>query len=93
MRVLRFLCDTAIDLCLGCRHDRVTRPFTIEDESYMVCLDCGKQLFYSLETMRRLSSRELRRMRAARSGGLRVLPSPTARHTQGSETGQIADAA
>ena len=26
MRVLRFLCDTAVDLCLGCRHDRITAP-------------------------------------------------------------------
>ncbi len=66
MRVLRFLRDTAIDLCLGCRHDRLTRPFTIEDQSYMVCLDCGRQVFYSLETMRRLSGREVRRMHAAR---------------------------
>lgn len=66
MRVLRSICDTAIDLCLGCRHDRLTRPFTIGAESYMVCLDCGRQLFYSLEDMRRLSRREVRQLRAAR---------------------------
>ena len=72
MRVLRFLRDTAIDLCLGCRHDRLTRLFTIEEESYMVCLDCGKQLFYSIETMSRLSGRDLRRLRAEREG-LRVV--------------------
>ena len=81
MRVLRFLRDTAVDLCLGCRHDRLTRPFTIEDESYMVCLDCGRQLFYSLETMSRLSGRELKRMRAARSGGLRVVPAQASAQT------------
>lgn len=75
MRVLRFLRDSAIDLCLGCRHDRLTRPFTIQDESYMVCLDCGKQVFYSLESMRRLSGRELRSLRAKRSG-LLVVPEP-----------------
>lgn len=78
MRVLRFLRDTAVDLCLGCRHNRTTRPFTIENESYLVCLDCGKQVFYSVEDMRRLSGRELRLMRAARHGGLRVVPEPAA---------------
>jgi hypothetical protein len=66
MRALHFLRNAAIDLCLGCRHDRLTRPFTIEDESYMVCLDCGKQLFYSVQAMRRLNGRELRSLRARR---------------------------
>ncbi len=77
MRVLRFLRDTAVDLCLGCRHNRLTRPFTIENESYMVCLDCGKQLFYSMEDMRRLSGRELRHLRAARSSGLLMVQGPS----------------
>jgi hypothetical protein len=36
----------------------------------MVCLDCGKQLFYSVETMRRLSGRELRHLRAMRNADL-----------------------
>ncbi len=83
MRILEFLRDTAIDLCLGCRHDRTTRPFTIQDESYMVCLDCGKQLFYSVESMRRLNGRELRNLRARRSDRLTVLaePAPAAAHS------------
>ncbi len=88
MRVLRFLRDTAIDFCLGCRHDRLTRPFTIQDESYMVCLDCGKQVFYSVESMRRLSTRELRNLRAKRSGSLLVVPSTVTAKAQ--ETGLAA---
>lgn len=76
MRVLRFLRDKAIDMCLGCNHGRLTRPFTIEDESYMVCLDCGTQLFYSLEDMRRLSRREVRRLRAERT--VKLVPITTA---------------
>jgi hypothetical protein len=63
MTVLRFLRDTAMDLCLGCRHDHLTRPFTIQADTYMVCLDCGRQLAYSAETMRPLSRREARRRR------------------------------
>ncbi len=66
MSAMHFLRDAAIDFCLGCRHDHLTRPFTIQNESYMVCLDCGKQLFYSVESMRRLNGRELRSLRARR---------------------------
>ncbi len=76
MRTLSYLRDTAIDFCLGCTHDHTTRPFTIEDESYMVCLDCGKQLFYSPETMRRLSGRELRNLRAARMANQMLAAKP-----------------
>jgi hypothetical protein len=85
MRILEFLRDTAIDLCLGCRHDRTTRPFTIQDESYMVCLDCGKQLFYSVESMRRLSGRELRDLRARRGDRLTVLAEPATAATHSSD--------
>ncbi|HEY0786018.1 MAG TPA: hypothetical protein VGD62_09110 [Acidobacteriaceae bacterium] len=87
MSVLRFLRETALDFCLGCRHDHLTRPFTIEQESYMVCLDCGRQLFYSVETMRRISGRELRRLRAARTPHL--TPQPIAR-TSGNDSGLAA---
>ncbi len=76
MHAFRLIRDAAIDLCLGCRHDRTTRPFTIQDESYMVCLDCGKQLFYSVETMRRLSGRELRHLRAMRTASLQAAGKP-----------------
>ena len=67
MSVLRFLRNTAKDLCFGCHHDHLTRPFTIArpgyKETYLVCLDCGHQLAYSAEAMRPLSRREARRLR------------------------------
>jgi hypothetical protein len=74
MSVLRFLRDKASDFCIGCSHDRLSRPFTIEQESYMVCLNCGKQFFYSFDMMRRLSEREVRRMREDRSSAASIPP-------------------
>jgi hypothetical protein len=52
----------------GCSHSRVTRPFTVGEETYEVCLDCGKQLNYSSVEMRRLTPWEVRRMRQAKAG-------------------------
>ena len=54
----------ALNTILGCHHRNVTRPFTIEDRCYMVCLDCGRQRFYSTETMRPLGRRETRRLQS-----------------------------
>jgi hypothetical protein len=34
-----------------CRHRRQSRPFTLDNETYKVCLDCGKKIEYSLESM------------------------------------------
>lgn len=53
----------AVSSVFKCQHDRLTRPFTIRKQSYMVCLDCGHQVFYSMEEMRRLSRREVRQLR------------------------------
>jgi hypothetical protein len=58
----------------GCTHSRVTRPFTIDAETYEVCLDCGKQIYYSAQEMRPLTPWEIRRMKAARAGGVKVVP-------------------
>ena len=55
------------DIIFGCRHWSQTRPFTLEQQTYKVCLDCGKQIFYSPERMTPLSAREVRRMKAALS--------------------------
>jgi len=74
MSILRALFGFLYGILLGCRHDRLTRPFTIEQQTYKVCLDCGKHVFYSADTMRPLSGRELRRMTAVRSGELKVVP-------------------
>jgi ribosomal protein L40E len=44
----------------GCSHDNVTRPFTLQNYTYKVCLDCGNELPYSATTMRYLSARQAR---------------------------------
>ena len=31
---------------LGCWHRNISRPFTISDRTYQVCLNCGKQFAY-----------------------------------------------
>lgn len=74
MRVLHNVVH-AISSVFGCPHDRMTRPFTIDWQSYMVCLECGKKVFYSTEQMRRLSRREVRRLSAANAA---VLSMPAA---------------
>ncbi len=68
--IVDFFCE----ILFGCRHDKLTRPFTLEHQTYKVCLECGKQIFYSAERMTPLSARELRHMRAAQAGELNVVP-------------------
>ncbi|HEX3940339.1 MAG TPA: hypothetical protein VHX11_02555 [Acidobacteriaceae bacterium] len=62
------------DVIFGCRHNRQTRPFTLERQTYKVCLDCGSKIYYSRERMKPLSAREVRRMKAAEAGILTVVP-------------------
>jgi hypothetical protein len=62
------------EILFGCTHTRVTRPFTLDSETYEVCLDCGKQIYYSPIEMRRLTPFEVRRLRAARAGEVKVVP-------------------
>ncbi|HTW47966.1 MAG TPA: hypothetical protein VMD92_08455 [Acidobacteriaceae bacterium] len=64
------------EILFGCSHNRLTRPFTIDEETYMVCLDCGRQIYYSAQEMRPLSAWEVRRMKAARAGEVKVVPIP-----------------
>jgi hypothetical protein len=68
--LLRFSCD----ILFGCRHRHQTRPFTLKRQTYKVCLDCGRQIFYSSERMRPLSAREARRAEAAAAGPLTMVP-------------------
>jgi hypothetical protein len=49
------------DLFFGCRHDHLTRPFTLQAHSYKICLDCGRELPYSLTAMRLLRPWEISR--------------------------------
>ena len=75
MRVLRTAMH-AFTSVFGCQHDRLTRPFTIEHQSYMVCLDCGHKLYYSMQEMRCLSRREVKRLRLMEAGPLYLAPAP-----------------
>jgi len=71
---LRAIVSFFAEILFGCSHSRVTRPFTINEETYMVCLDCGRQIYYSTKEMRPLTGGEVRRMKAAHAGEMRVLP-------------------
>jgi len=51
--------DTLLNLVFRCGHRRLTRPLTPvsqkgmpHGETYVVCLDCGKQFEYDLKEMR-----------------------------------------
>jgi hypothetical protein len=80
MNFFRSIFNFFYEILFGCSHSRVTRPFTLEQQTYKVCLDCGTQLYYSPITMRPLSSREVRRMKTVQAGEVRVL-SPAAKTT------------
>jgi hypothetical protein len=48
-----------LEMLLGCRHDKTTRPITPVHkfggpaaETYVACLSCGKRLHYDLTKMR-----------------------------------------
>jgi hypothetical protein len=64
------------DILFGCRHWSQTRPFTLEQQTYKVCLDCGKQIYYSRERMTPLTAREIRRMKATVAGPVTVISAP-----------------
>lgn len=50
--------DTLLNLVFRCAHRRLTRPLTpvsrqdVPCDTYVVCLDCGKQFEYDLNEMR-----------------------------------------
>ena len=54
-----FMIDTVLNLLFRCSHRRLTRPFAPitkagqpHSQSYVVCLDCGRQFEYDLNEMR-----------------------------------------
>ncbi len=63
MRWITDLLLSVFESLFGCRHSNLSRPFTIEGETYKVCMDCSGQVFYSPVTMKQLSAREVRQMR------------------------------
>lgn len=62
------------DMLFGCRHDRLTRPFTLNHETYKVCLDCGTHIDYSAERMEPLTALEARRIRNLHTGEVKIIP-------------------
>jgi hypothetical protein len=74
MKFLGSILNFVFEIFFGCRHNHLTRTFTLQQETYKVCLDCGKQIYYSPETMRPLSVREVSRLRAAQLGEMKVVP-------------------
>jgi hypothetical protein len=65
MRWITELFQSVFEAIFGfCRHNNQSRPFTIEGQTYKVCMDCSQQIFYSRDTLLPLSRRELRHLRA-----------------------------
>jgi hypothetical protein len=55
-----------INFLLGaCRQCNQSRPFTLDNQTYKVCLDCGKEIGYSLENMAPLRLKEQRKLIAS----------------------------
>ena len=52
MKILQTIFNFLYEILLGCRHERLTRPFTLQQQTYKVCLDCGKHVFHSADTMK-----------------------------------------
>lgn len=71
---LRAVLNFFAEILFGCSHSKLSRPFTLNSETYEVCLDCGKQIYYSAQEMRPLTPWEVRRMKAAQAGEVKVMP-------------------
>jgi hypothetical protein len=74
MKILRAILNFFCEIFLRCSHSRLTWIFTIEQETYRVCLDCGTHVPYSAVTFRPLTAREIRRLKAAHTGTLKIMP-------------------
>jgi len=74
MKIFRAIFNFFCEIFLGCRHNRLTRVLTLQEETYKVCLDCGRHIPYSPITMRPLSAREMRRLKAMYTGELKIMP-------------------
>jgi hypothetical protein len=45
-----------VQFATGCRHNELSRVFTIKKRTYQVCFGCGKEFNYSWTLMRRTKS-------------------------------------
>lgn len=50
--------NVCLEFLLGCLHRNQTRPFTLNNSCYTVCLDCGRELPYSWRAMRPMNRAE-----------------------------------
>jgi hypothetical protein len=78
MSVIQVIFNFFYEIFFGCSHNKLTRPFTLESQTYKVCLDCGKQIYYSPITLQPLSVREIRRMKAVEASEVKLMPSAPA---------------
>jgi hypothetical protein len=80
MRWITELFQSVFEAIFGfCSHNNLSRPFTIEGHTYKVCMDCSQQVFYSPDTMKPLSRRELRHLRAEQAtSAVAVMPATAA---------------
>ena len=92
MNVLQAILHFLYEIFLGCRHDHLTRPFTIKQQTYKVCLDCGKHVYYSAVTMHPLSRREVRRMQAILSSEVKLVSVADSAHSLSEKTSSRAAA-
>lgn len=79
MRWIMEVLQSIFEAIFGCRHSNLSRPFTIEGHTYKVCMECSHQVFYSRDTMKPLSRRELRQLRAEEAAAaVSVMPATAA---------------
>jgi hypothetical protein len=79
MRWITDLFQSIFEAIFGfCRHNSLSRPFTIDGQTYKVCMDCSQQVFYSRDTMMPLSRRELRHLRAEQANAAVAMMPATA---------------
>ena len=81
MSVLRAIVRFFYEIVLSCSHSNLTRIFTMQQETYRVCLDCGKHIPHSPLTMRPLTAREARRLKATHAGELKIMPGSISANT------------
>jgi len=93
MNVFRAIFNFFYEIFFGCSHERLTRPFTLQHHTYKVCLDCGSQIYYSPTTMRPLSRREVRRMKAVEISEVKVMPAAAVNATLVTTNGSEPNAA
>lgn len=63
-----------LELLFGCRHRRKTFPLTKSNDTYVVCLDCGKEFVYDWREMRVGVVRDINKSSVAKMEALQEFP-------------------